>query len=419
MVAAQQLQPNPLSAAEDLRNHVIRLMQNTGEETRSNVLVLPQVFLEFLDYDVKMALFLNQLLYWTERTKNSQKWVYRSYSQWYQELGFKESVVRRLLYGDPRAHTRKRTLTDIGVDVTVRRAPNGSPTCHYRLNLDVFLDAIRAFLDQQADRSSTPDPVQCTGSNPCNAQDGKAGSQTVETPHCAETLDQEITLQNPLEETSSESSNLDDDLQIYAPYRKRFGKFKAELHEPLREQLVRLGASRVGQVLERCATRGRSWSYVLRALENEADGPEQSGTENASGWDAPWLANQDTDRPAPATAGGIAIPATGRVQLPWTGFEASGKTIGDAWAAAFYQLEYQLDRASFDAWLRGTTLVDFDPETQTFVLLARTAAARDTLQFRLKRTLLRLLRDVYGQPAGVQVLLVEEWAALTGQGEVA
>ena len=69
MVAAQQLQPNPLSAAEDLRKHVIRLMQNNGEETRSNVLVLPQVFLEFLDYDHKMALFLNQLLYWTERTK--------------------------------------------------------------------------------------------------------------------------------------------------------------------------------------------------------------------------------------------------------------------------------------------------------------------------------------------------------------
>ena len=236
---------------------------------------------------------------------------------------------------------------------------------------------------------------------------------------CAETLDQEITSQTSSEETSSESSDLDDDLQIFASYRKRFGKFKAELHEPFRQQVTRLGRDRVGQVLERCATRGRSWSYVLRALENEADGPEQSGTENASGWDAAWLANQDTDRPAPATAGGIAIPATGRVQLPWTGFEASGKTIGDAWAAAFYQLEHQLDRASFDAWLRGTTLVDFEPETQTFVLLARTAAARDALQFRLKRTLLRLLRDVYGQPAGVQVLLVEEWAALTGQGEVA
>ena len=42
-------------------------------------------------------------------------------------------------------------------------------------------------------------------------------------------------------------------------------------------------------MLERCATRGRSWSYVLRALENEADGPQQSGTENASGWDQPGL----------------------------------------------------------------------------------------------------------------------------------
>src|SRR5215211_3689409 len=134
MVAARQLEPHPGTVAEDLRKHVIRLLQANGEESKGNILVLPQVFLEFLDYDHKRALFLNKLLYWTERTKNPQKWVYKTYRDWYQELGFKESVIRRLLHGDPSTKTRKRTLTDIGVEVKVKRAPNGSPTCHYRIN---------------------------------------------------------------------------------------------------------------------------------------------------------------------------------------------------------------------------------------------------------------------------------------------
>ena len=186
MVAAQQLQPNPLSAAEDLRNHVIRLMQNNGEETRGNILVLPHVFLEFLGYDVKMALFLNQLLYWTERTSNPQKWVWKSFHGWFQELGFKPSVVRRLLYGDPRAKTRKRTLTDIGVEIKVKRAPNGSPTCHYRLNLDVFLEAVRSFLDEQAGTDRAAVPVQCAGSILRNANNGSGAMQPVEVAQCAE-----------------------------------------------------------------------------------------------------------------------------------------------------------------------------------------------------------------------------------------
>ena len=156
MVAAQQLQPNPLSTAEDLRKQVIRLMQANGEDTRGNILVLPQVFLEFLDYDHKMALFLNHLLYWQSRTKHPQRWVYKSYHDLFNELGFKESVIRRLLHGDPKTRQHQRTLTEIGVEVKVKRAPNGSPTNHFRINLDVFLGAIRSFWTKNRVTSSLP-----------------------------------------------------------------------------------------------------------------------------------------------------------------------------------------------------------------------------------------------------------------------
>lgn len=72
----------------------------------------------------------------------------------------------------------------------------------------------------------------------------------------------------------------------------------------------------------------------------------------------------------------------------------------DAWNAAFHQLEMQLDRASFETWLRGAALLDvesLDGETATFVIGVRNSYARDMLQHRLYRNVRRVLSDVYGK----------------------
>ena len=72
----------------------------------------------------------------------------------------------------------------------------------------------------------------------------------------------------------------------------------------------------------------------------------------------------------------------------------------DAWNAAFHQLEMQLDRASFETWLRGAALLDvesLDGETATFVIGVRNSYTRDMLQHRLYRNVRRVLSDVYGR----------------------
>ena len=69
----------------------------------------------------------------------------------------------------------------------------------------------------------------------------------------------------------------------------------------------------------------------------------------------------------------------------------------DTWNAAFHQLEMQLDRASFDTWLRGATFLGF--EDGVFVVGVRNSYARDMLQHRLYRNVRRVVSDVYGQPA--------------------
>ena len=67
----------------------------------------------------------------------------------------------------------------------------------------------------------------------------------------------------------------------------------------------------------------------------------------------------------------------------------------DAWNAAYTQLEMQLDRASFDTWLRDA--VQLKCEGDVFVIGVRNGYARDMLQHRLYRNVRRILSDIYGQ----------------------
>ena len=416
MVAARQLEATPHTAAEDLRKQVIRLLQANGEDTKGNILVLPQVFLEFLDYDHKMALFLNKLLYWTERTKNPQKWVYKTYNEWYQELGFKESVVRRLLHGDPSTKTRKRTLTDIGVEVKVKRAPNGSPTCHYRINLEIFLDAIRQFLAEQQGTTERPETANSTGSNLRDQPNGKPESHAIVSAGSAGTCDQETTAKISSEGNTSKSSCIethDDDLDIFFSFESKFGKLKDRFHEPFRAELRRLGMSRVGEVLERCALRARSWKYVATALANEA-ASASAQTEASLNWGELILTNNEGEQ-LPFLQPQEAAPAlfiSESVQRPWQGFGEPVATAQSVWEGIYHQLEMQLDRGSFEAWVRGAALVDFNPDAGTFVLVVRTAYAQDALRGRLDRMVKRIAHDLSGQPVEVQYLLQEEWHRL-------
>jgi chromosomal replication initiator protein len=72
----------------------------------------------------------------------------------------------------------------------------------------------------------------------------------------------------------------------------------------------------------------------------------------------------------------------------------------DAWNAAYHQLELQLDRASFDTWLRSAVLLSV--EDGVYVIGVHNSYARDMLQHRLYRNVARILRDVTGQDVTIR-----------------
>lgn len=68
----------------------------------------------------------------------------------------------------------------------------------------------------------------------------------------------------------------------------------------------------------------------------------------------------------------------------------------DAWKAAYHQLELQLDRASFDTWLRPAVFLKY--EEGVFYIGTHSSYARDMLAHRMYRGVRRVLSDVWGQP---------------------
>jgi chromosomal replication initiator protein len=65
------------------------------------------------------------------------------------------------------------------------------------------------------------------------------------------------------------------------------------------------------------------------------------------------------------------------------------------WDSAYHQLELQLDRASFETWLRGACLLGV--EGDEFIIGVRNEYAREMLRHRLYRNVRRVLSDVCGK----------------------
>lgn len=76
------------------------------------------------------------------------------------------------------------------------------------------------------------------------------------------------------------------------------------------------------------------------------------------------------------------------------------------WQSALQQLEMEMPRAAFTAWVRDTSAVAFDGATLT--IGARTAYARDWLNSRLASTVSRLMVGIMNQDVSIEFVVTEQ-----------
>lgn len=90
---------------------------------QNNVIPIPVIYLEITE-DYPAAALLNQMVYWSDRTKRRDGYFYKSYQEWHEELYLSEYQVRRA--------TNK--LKSLGLVETSLKKANGAPTLHYKVD---------------------------------------------------------------------------------------------------------------------------------------------------------------------------------------------------------------------------------------------------------------------------------------------
>lgn len=406
-----------------IHQHILDLVaQATGQR---QVILTPRLFVDMLDRDHNAALLLSRIIYWSERSSSPHGWFYKTYAEWYTETGFSEYQVRRALHGDPRVKHPRTTLCDVGVDVQIKRAPSGSPTVHYRLNQPVFFAFLVDYLEQVygARIGHEPDEMNGQADSPTDNESqadnvGIANStlSAMETLHCA--------VSSSEQKADQKDKRIRDDFLIFANYESRFGTPDEPTTDLLMAETQRLGVSLTQEVLRRCASNGaRTWHYVLKALKNQHISP---ATPSAStSMEEPSVEEREIDPETDAPSERMrqlrervlrskppTVIPTDRVHLPWSSEWYGRKvTVNEMWGAVFTQLEAQVDRASFDAWLRSAVLVDFDPDRAEFTIAVNNRPARDWCQQRLNRLLCRLLSALYEGDVIVTFTIKADWAA--------
>ena len=161
------------------------IRERQGDE---NVLAVPRAFIE-LTGDQAAALFLSQLLYWTDRSTVPGGWVYKSHAEWKQELGMGRSTVDRA----------RRTLAGLGLLHQAYRQAHGSRTMFFRIDLPALRSALMS-------QTATPKPVRPERRVPTDprAECRQTRVSSFDTPETETTA--ETTPETPAETTASSSS---------------------------------------------------------------------------------------------------------------------------------------------------------------------------------------------------------------------
>lgn len=110
----------------DYMNNIIKTF--SGDK---RTVTIPKIYLELTE-DYPTAAFLNQLIYWSDKSKRKDGYFYKKYEDWNEEILLSNYQIRRIT----------KTLEDMGFITTSLKKANGVPTKHYKVNMNNIQNAI-------------------------------------------------------------------------------------------------------------------------------------------------------------------------------------------------------------------------------------------------------------------------------------
>ena len=90
---------------------------------QDRMITVPRIYIELVG-EYPAAALLNQIVFWSDKSKRKDGFFYKTYKEWEEELALSEYQVRRCV----------KQLEEKGVVETKLKKANGSPTLHYKLD---------------------------------------------------------------------------------------------------------------------------------------------------------------------------------------------------------------------------------------------------------------------------------------------
>lgn len=147
---------------------------------QANFIGTPRVYIDMFDGDLVAAVWFNQVVYWDGKNKNPIGF-YKTYSEWYEELGLTESQVRRVA----------KLCEQMGLVNIAFHKVYGTPKNHYLVIWDELLKRLSPNLHFPQGQES--EPSETSGS------EGKESSGSIEGKESSPSLSiEEITTKSDL-----------------------------------------------------------------------------------------------------------------------------------------------------------------------------------------------------------------------------
>ena len=105
---------------------------------QGNIITFPKIYFK-ITKDVNAAIVLNQIVYWSDRTKRTDGFFYKTYKEWNEEILLTQYQVKNAV---------DKLIKLKFVETKLHRA-NGAPTVHYRANIRLLTNSIIKELDNQ------------------------------------------------------------------------------------------------------------------------------------------------------------------------------------------------------------------------------------------------------------------------------
>jgi hypothetical protein len=128
--------------APDLLAQLRQIVHYVG---RSDIRSVPALLSKVIG-NQNAALMCIRLLYWFPRATKRDGWVYKSWRDWNAECNLSQGQVKRV-------HNRG-YLERVGITRQTKKA-NGTPTTHYRLDMNQFIHSVAVFLDVSPEQIQT------------------------------------------------------------------------------------------------------------------------------------------------------------------------------------------------------------------------------------------------------------------------